>query len=143
MGVFAIKGVSGERLIWEKSKQKRKGSEKLFLVGVDDAKTQIMERLKKTDKDDVGYVNIADQGVYSAEFAKQLLSEYRDITFVANRPVLKWTRKSTGHRAEVLDCFVYALAVRSTLKPNWETRRRNLTRVAREDSDGSDDWHTF
>lgn len=143
-GVYSIKGVAGERPAWEASKTKQKGERKLFLVGVDDCKTSIMERFKNADTSAPGYIHIADMGSYSQEWAKQALSEYRDIKFTAGRPKIVWARKSTGHRAEALDCLGYAWAVRQTLKPNWETRRTNLTRVPDQpDDDDADGWAEF
>jgi phage terminase large subunit GpA-like protein len=143
LGVYAIKGVSGERPMWEASKAKQKGERKLFLVGVDDAKTAIMERLKNGDREQHSYIHIADMGTYSQTFAMQLLSEYRDIKFQSGRPMTFWARKP-GVRAEVLDCCVYAWAVRQTIKPNWETRRKNLTRVPEQEDEQEDSgWATF
>jgi len=127
-GYYALKGVAGERLIIDKSKQKRKNGEQLWIVGVDDAKTQLMERLKIQGRDQHGYIHIADMGLNKAEFAKQMLSEYRDVTFTAGRPVMKWIRKK-GTDAEVLDTMVYALAMRTLLKPNWDRRAAELTRI--------------
>jgi len=128
-GYYAIKGVSGHRLIWDLSKSKKLKENKLYIVGTDDAKGTIMEMLKNGDRTSQGYIHIADMGMENAEFAKQLLAEYRAITFSGNRPVMKWERKSPGHRAEVLDCAVYATAVRTGMSPNWEMRIEQLTRV--------------
>ena len=139
--VFAIKGVAGERPLWEMSKSKRKDGGKIFLVGVDDGKTQIMERLKETTPGSPSYIRIASAGSRSHEFAKQLLSEYRKLDFVAGRPKITWARKSSGHRAEVLDCTNYAWACRSSFKPNWEDRRRRVTRT--EGSNKKRKWASF
>jgi len=138
---YALKGVSGERLIIDKSKQKRKNNEQLWLVGVDSAKTNVMERLKISDREAHGYIHIADMALNKLEFAKQLLSEYRDVSFVAGRPVLKWVRKK-GTDAEVLDTAVYASAMRTLLKPNWANREIALTRVktAEQKAATTTDW---
>jgi phage terminase large subunit GpA-like protein len=110
---------------------------------VDDAKTAIMERLKIGDREQHSYIHIADMGTYSQTFAMQMLSEYRDIKFQSGRPMTFWARKP-GVRAEVLDCCVYAWAVRQTIKPNWETRRKNLTRVPEQEDEQEDSgWATF
>jgi phage terminase large subunit GpA-like protein len=114
--------------MWEMSKRVRKNNEKLWLVGVDTAKETLMERLKNGDREAAGYIHIPDLGPYANEFASQLLSEYRDLVFVNGRPTHKWTRKPSA-RAEVLDCYVYASSVRSSLSPNWDKRRADLTRI--------------
>ncbi|MFG6500160.1 phage terminase large subunit family protein [Sulfitobacter sp. 1A15106] len=141
-GYFAVKGVAGQRLIWEQSKAKKKGFAKLWLVGVDDAKTTLMERLKQGDRDAPAYIHISDMGPESEEWAKQLLAEYRAVSYTGGRPKLTWQRKSPSHRAEAMDCYCYALAVRTSLSPNWDSLRYELTRVPDED-DEDDGWVTF
>lgn len=128
-GVVAVKGVSGERPQWEQSKGQQQKGKILFLVGVDDGKATFMERLKNADTTAPGYIHICDMGSYAGTWAEQALSEYRDVSFSGGRPVVKWVRKSSSHRAEALDCIVYGYAIRHSLKPNWPARRKALIRV--------------
>lgn len=123
---YAIKGVPGDRMIWEMSKSKLKGGGKLFLVGTDTAKTTLITRLKISDPAQASYVHIADFGDLSQAKMEQLLSEYREITLNKGRPQYTWHRKP-GRRAEILDCVVYGIAGRETFKPLWDKRREDLT----------------
>lgn len=129
---FAIKGVAGDRSIWQRSKAKPKfGHAHLHLVGVDQAKTLVMSMLNKADPALEGYVHFADMAVESpagAEtYAEQLLAEYRHVTFPKGAPKVEWRRKSRGRNAEVLDTFVYAMAAKRGLPPpDWDRRKDNL-----------------
>ena len=126
-GYYAIKGVGGDKLIWQQSKIKLKQGCKLFLIGVDTAKTKLMTRLKISDPDKESYMHLCDQAENSVEFINQMLSEMREVKLTKNgRPEYVWHRKP-GRRAEVLDCTVYAMAARETIKPNWIKRQQNLT----------------
>jgi len=133
---YAVKGVPGsDRAIWKMSKHKRRKfgqADSLHLVGVDQGKTSVMTALQR--EPGPGYVHIANMdealgGVGVNVFAEQLLSEYRSVTPTKTGHLrVEWRRKP-GRDAEVLDCCVYALAVRTSIKPNWTARRDNLTRL--------------
>jgi phage terminase large subunit GpA-like protein len=57
---------------------------------------------------------------------EQLASERRVVRMSRGRPVARFERKP-GHAAEALDCFVYALAAKAALSPNFDQRENELS----------------
>lgn len=117
---YAIKGVPGEgKPIWLLSKQKLKDHTKLFLIGVDDAKTTIYARYAIT-KPGGGYIHL-HQGV-TDELVKQMTAEHA-VTEYDGRgfPEREW-RKPQNERNEMLDLLVYNLAVRSSINIDMRVR---------------------
>jgi phage terminase large subunit GpA-like protein len=140
---FSVKGVASEgKALTRHSKSKRKGRSKpLIIVGTHEAKDRISSGwLNATDHP--AYVQIAQIGDAgeNAEWAKQALSEYREIKFSNKGNRTEWVRKP-GSRAEVLDCMVYAHAAMSLINPNWDARENDLTRIPDDDGDGG--WVSY
>lgn len=116
--IVPIKGVAGSRLPIVQSKT---GGGKLFLVGVDGLKQQVVSRLAKG-------TSIRFSDTLEGRFYEELTSERLETKYVRGRPVRQWTR-IMGRRAESLDCMVYGLAARYLVRVGDETRAGELKRV--------------
>ncbi len=116
--VMAIKGAPGNRPLIERAGSKTKTGARLWIVGVDTAKTQLFARLSRG-----GSIRL------SAELPRiwheQVASEKAVLRYRRGQPVRSFER-ITGRRAEALDCLVYALAARQMIRPDWEKRRQEL-----------------
>lgn len=117
--IMAGKGVAGTRPHATLSQAK---GVKLFLIGVDVLKAQILTRLARGRT-----IRFSD----SLELAwyEQLASERRVVRYVRGQPVRRFERKP-GMRAEALDCVVYAFAARSLVTANLDRRAEELASVA-------------
>lgn len=116
---YAIKGVAGQgRPIWLESKARIKDGLRLFIVGVDDAKTEIYTNVAKKDPGP-GAIHFAS-GLKQSYF-EQLLSERIIIKYTRGFPVREW-HKDAGARNEALDTMVYARAARYSLQVDYEAR---------------------
>lgn len=104
--VWAIKGDEGPKPIWPRRETKANRG-KVYVVGVDSAKSIIVGRLKVVEG--AGRVHLPMAENIDLEFAEQLLSEFVRTEYRRGRPVRKWERRK-GRRAEALDCAVYAYA---------------------------------
>lgn len=102
--VFAIKGASGNRPIIAPSKTR---GGRLFIVGVDGVKGQIMNRLGRDRS--IRFSESLDRRFY-----EELTSEKLVVKYSRGAPIRRWERIA-GRRAESLDCTVYAWAVRALL----------------------------
>jgi phage terminase large subunit GpA-like protein len=114
--VYAIRGVGGARPIWSRA-QRVKGSARLFLVGHDQIKTQVLELLAADPFDAEGRPNphalrVSDD--LSAEWFDQACGEIRRVRYVRNRAVIEFVPKRRGQRVEALDALCYAFAVRQS-----------------------------
>lgn len=105
---WAIKGRSGEgRPTWPlKATMVNKRTLPLFLVGVDDAKMQVLQWLAVT-KPGPGYFHVPANR--PDEWFEQIISEHRKIRYTRGQPVKRWELPH-GRRNEALDCRVYAYA---------------------------------
>lgn len=117
--IVAGKGASGTRPAIEASKTK--GS-RLFIVGVDSLKAQILVRLSRGR-------SIRFSKSLPAVWYEQLTSERRIVRYVRGQPVRLFERKA-GMRAEALDCVVYAFAARSLVTANLDRREEELATQA-------------
>ncbi|QGZ94882.1 phage terminase large subunit family protein [Terricaulis silvestris] len=117
--VYAVKGVAGQRPMIEASKTQ--GS-KLFIIGVDSAKSQLLARLSKGR-------SVRFSHSLGPEYYSQLTSERRVVKYLRGSPVARWERIS-GRRAEALDSFVYGWAVRQLIKMSPDTRENELRNLA-------------
>lgn len=113
--VVAGKGVAGNRPAIEQSRSK---GTKLFLVGVDGLKANLLQRLSRG-----GSIRFSDS--LSAEWFEQLASERRVVRYHRGRPVRQFHR-IPGRRAEALDCVVYATAARELVKIDPNRREAEL-----------------
>lgn len=132
---YAVKGVAGQgRQLWRESGEKFKAGAKLYLSGVDDGKTTLMQELAAgPTKDDptlrfrVHFPAHLEEGYF-----KQLVeSERVRVEYVNGRPVRKWVQLS-GRRNEALDTFVGCMAVRHALSINYEARLQARSGTSRQ-----------
>jgi len=113
--IVAGKGASGTRPAIQASGSKSR----LFIVGVDGLKAQILTRLARGQ-------SIRFSKSLEASWYEQLTSERRIVRYVRGQPVRQFVRKS-GMRAEALDCVVYAFAARHLVKADLDRREAELS----------------
>lgn len=134
---LAIKGSStpGSPLI---SKPKMVGNNpkvRLYSIGTDTAKDEIFGFLTYTARtmtDEVresgssGFCHFPDDERYGEDYLRQLCSEKKVPRFRMGREVRVYEKVSASARNEALDLFVYNIAARAILNPNYEAiaRRR-------------------
>jgi phage terminase large subunit GpA-like protein len=104
--VLAGKGVAGFARPSIQATKTKKG--RLFIVGVDNIKTQIISRLARGR-------TIRFSHTLDATYYEQLASERRDCPPARGRPVVRFERKA-GMRAEALDALVLGLAAKAALQ---------------------------
>ncbi|MBU4531241.1 MAG: phage terminase large subunit family protein [Hoeflea sp.] len=128
----AIKGVSGAtRPLWQLSKSNARWKDqsgKLFLVGVDQGKTIIMQLFNA--KSEHRRIRIAQHLCGDSAYLEQLLAEERIIEPGGRNRKAKivWRRKP-GLRAESLDCLNYSMAAAHAAGvPDWDKRREELSK---------------
>lgn len=109
--IVAIKGASGQRPSIRISATK---GQKLFIVGVDGEKARLADRLKRGRT-----IRFSDS--LERRFYEELASERRVVRYVRGAPTATWER-IPGRRAEALDCFVYAAAVRNLIGVDMTAR---------------------
>ncbi len=112
--IFAIKGAAGARPIWARA-QKVKKFARLFIVGHDQVKTEVMERLAREPFDDEGKQDIHAIRISEDvpdDWYDQVTGEVRRMRYVRNRPVIEFMPKKSGQRVEALDALCYGWAVR-------------------------------
>jgi phage terminase large subunit GpA-like protein len=111
-----VKGAEGQRPAIRASQTK---GQRLFIVGVDGIKGQIIERLKRGS-------TIRFSDTLEARFFEELASERRVVRYRKGTPNAQWER-IPGRQAESLDCVVYALAVRNLVGVAPERREAELS----------------
>lgn len=125
-GIYAIKGDDGpNRKAWVKAKKVR-GNVSLYIVGADQIKTRILDRLGRPHEahDADGVVLTGGDGnalrdSYAPRFSdsleeswyQQLTNEVRRVTIVQGRAKIEFKPKTAGAAVEALDCATYAEAV--------------------------------
>lgn len=120
--VFAIKGQGGPGIPIVGNPSRRRSGKKtqrpvdVYIVGVDQAKSIIMKRLK-INSPGPGYCHFPLGR--STEYFKQLTSEKMLTRFVKGFPKREW-HKSSGDRNEALDCRVYAFAALVLRAPQFD-----------------------
>jgi phage terminase large subunit GpA-like protein len=117
--IMAGKGVAGTRPPIALSQSK---GVKLFLIGVDGLKSQILTRLSRGRT-----IRFSDS--LETVWYEQLASERRVVRYVRGQPVRRFERKA-GYRAEALDCVVYAFAARHIVTANLDRREEELSTAA-------------
>jgi phage terminase large subunit GpA-like protein len=110
--IMAGKGVAGARQALATGGKTRHG--RLWLVGVDGLKSQLFARLQGTGR-------IRFSSSLEPEFYVQLASERRVVRYSRGRPTARWER-IPGRDAEALDSTVYAMAAKSAVTINPESR---------------------
>jgi phage terminase large subunit GpA-like protein len=116
--IVAGKGVAGARPAVTASQAK---GGKLFLIGVDSIKAQILTRLDRGK-------SIRFSASLEPEWFLQLCSERRIVRYVRGQPVRRFER-IPGRRAEALDATVYAWAARQIVQVNLDRREEELKSV--------------
>ncbi|MHB0706012.1 phage terminase large subunit family protein [Roseomonas mucosa] len=113
--VLAGKGKEGTRPELQASATKGR---KLFIVGVEPIKGQLLQRLAKGR-------TVRFSADLPTVFYEQLTSEQRVVRYVRGRPVRRFER-IPGKRAEALDCVVYGMAARSIVATDPARREAEL-----------------
>lgn len=117
--VVAIKGAAGNRAAIVASQTK---GAKLFIVGVDTIKAQLLTALSRGR-------SWRFSASLDASWFEQLTSERRILRYSRGVPVRTFER-IMGRRAEALDCVVYALAARQLVKVDMDRRANELRGMA-------------
>ncbi|WP_262027583.1 phage terminase large subunit family protein [Microvirga sp. Mcv34] len=112
--IYAIKGDAGPKPVWRKA-QKVKGGSRLFIIGVDQVKTDIIESLaldpiSEDGKQNSNAIRLSED--LPDDWFDQVTGEKRAIRYVRNRAIIEFQPRKRGQRVEALDCAVYAVAVR-------------------------------
>jgi phage terminase large subunit GpA-like protein len=126
--VFAIKGVPGPKPVIEatKSKWTKARGARLYLVGVEQVKTDLLSSL---DRERGQPMAIRFSDTLTEEWFIQFTSERRKVEYRKGKPVVEFAR--IGYRsAEALDASVYAVAVRSLCRFDFARRQQELTKDA-------------
>jgi phage terminase large subunit GpA-like protein len=105
--VLAGKGAAGFARPAIQSSKTKKG--RLFIVGVDGLKTQIINRLARGR-------SIRFSHALDAAYFEQLAGERRVVRMARGRPVARFERRPGVKRVEALDCLVYGLAAKAALQ---------------------------
>ena len=117
---WAIKGSSnGSGVpIWPvRASQNKRLKKPLYIVGVNDAKETLMQRLR---------INTVGAGYWhfpierDQEWFNQITSEVVKTKYVKGRPVRSWEPRKEGTPTEGLDCRVYAFGALRGLVRNWK-----------------------
>lgn len=121
--IVAIKGDDGPRRVLEVSKKNRRNrTAPLYIIGVDEVKTDILTTLplEKEDARSFRYSNLL-----TGDFFTQLNAERRVLVYKAGRPVIAFER--IGKRqAEALDAVVYAIAIKLLIRTDYANRYQEL-----------------
>ena len=119
---MAIKGAAGNRPLIERAGSKTRTGARLWIVGVDTAKTQLFARLSRGEA-------IRLSADLPPVWFEQVASERAVVRYRRGQPVRSFER-IPGRRAEALDCLVYAMAARQIINPDWSARRAELAQDA-------------
>lgn len=118
--VFAIKGSSsgfGVPIFPMRASQSRKTKKPVYIVGVNDAKQTIMQRLK-IQQAGPGYCHFPLER--DIEWFTQLTGEVVKTRYVKGRPIREWKVRHDGQAVEALDCRVYSFAALRGLIKNYK-----------------------
>lgn len=119
---FAIKGKGGTGIPLVYKPAKATGtSAPVILLGVDDGKQQVMDRLSIADPGNKYFHFPADDNRgYTQLYFKGLISEEKRAVKRNGQVREVWQTVAKGIRNEPLDLRVYNLAAMQSLKPDWE-----------------------
>lgn len=121
--VWAIKGMAGARPIWpEKATKNVAKKVNVFIVGVDTAKDLIYKRLG-IEEPGPGYCHFPKR--YGEDYFDQLTAEKAVTKYKNGFPYKVW-EKEGSKRNEALDCRVYAIAARLSIKVDLYRRAEIL-----------------
>ncbi|WP_233243176.1 phage terminase large subunit family protein [Thioclava sp. NG1] len=116
--IYAVKGASGDRQAIKASDTR---GARLFIVGVDGLKGQLINRLTRGRS-----VRFSD--TLEGRFYEELASERLVVHYRKGAPIRQWER-TPGRRAESLDCVIYAMAVRNLVNANVDRRAEEVQAV--------------
>jgi phage terminase large subunit GpA-like protein len=118
--IFAVKGAAGfGRPAFKQSAGLRsRGSQRLYIVGVDSLKLLIFERLRRSQ-------HIRFSRDLDLSYFEQLAAERLVVKFSRGRPV-KLFEPIVGRRNECLDALIYCPAARQGLALNLDNREASL-----------------
>lgn len=141
--IMAGKGMAGARPAQIASQSKTKGA-RIWIIGVDTIKARIFNRLTGQPQQAIDAERIGGTIRFSRllaeeqpQYFEQVCSEKRVIKYTRGQPQRIFERKA-GARAEALDCMVYAIAARETLRPQWDVLEKRLAQVEEKRSRISD-----
>jgi len=128
--------MAGPRPIWKRAEKVKKNA-RLYIVGHDQIKTMVMERLALDPfavegQIDPHAVRLSED--LPEEWFEQATGEVRRIRYVKNRPIIEFMPKREGQRVEALDCLCYGWAVRYSRASKsliWSSGRSVLLSKAR------------
>lgn len=132
---WPIKGISGwGKPIWKRSNVVLRGGVRLFLVGVDDAKSSVYASLA-VQTPGPGYVHIPD--TWDIERLERLTVEKVRTTTDKRGFIKREWYKPEGARNEEFDCAVYALAARMSVQVDMGARLEYLNKPKAPVIDGA------
>ena len=145
--IWPSKGKEGEdRALATKSTARTQATKgDLFVLGVDEAKTLIYQRLMVMDVGP-GYYHYPFSDFCDRSFFKQLKSEKVEITFKNGYKSRKWIKKKEKSPNEILDLHVMALCACVIINPIWGAIYENMFAGIKEegarapDHDDEDEW---
>lgn len=141
--VYAIKSVPGRRPDWQEATTV-KGQNKLFLIGQDGIKTNVLAALAALPFiDPEGQPTHSQTAVrntlcyrisnsLSDNALEQLVSEGRFLTTIRGQTVMAFRLIKAGSRNDCLDALVYAMGARASCKP-WLNMRSRSEKGTREE----------
>jgi phage terminase large subunit GpA-like protein len=125
---YAIKGRQGAIPVFKASSTRRRlFTAPLFIVGVDQVKTQILInlRLSPSDQNSFRFSETLEPSWFEQFTSERRVVKYQKSTMSGTKPVIVFER--IGRRkAEALDCVVYGLAVRQAFALKWGERYEQL-----------------
>lgn len=129
--VFAIKGKGGPGIPLVYKVAKATGTKApVIMLGVDDGKQQVMDRLG-IDKYGPKFFHFPanDDKGYTQVYFKGLISERKKVVKRNGQIREVWETISKGIRNEPLDLRVYNLAAMKSLRPDWEQLYNTLHEI--------------
>ncbi|WP_395648030.1 phage terminase large subunit family protein [Terricaulis sp.] len=115
--IVAVKGYDGERYLIERASKPG-----LYIVGADTGKARVFGLLEAHTQ------HIRFSADLPPRFYEELASERRIVFHKAGQPRKRWERIK-GARAEALDAFIYAMAVRGLVQVDLTRRFNELTQI--------------
>lgn len=120
--IYAIKGQEGQALpIYREASKPKNKDVRLFILGVDDIKGTILDRLNQEELGP-GYMHFPS--AYAKEWFKQLCAEKRTTVKRRGFESKQWVK--TRKRNEAFDLSVYNYAAVHVLDPSYEAIERNF-----------------
>ena len=121
---FATKGMAGAgRPLWKRGGDISRSMAKLWIVGVDEGKAQIMGGLAQAE---AGPGKIHTRIAFPDHWFAWAVAEECVTTETATGDKRAWQMKRGQRRNEALDCLVLALAARYSFEPNIPARLERL-----------------